>query len=349
MKRILLLISFLFFSITSFAYPYKELIFFGDSLSDNGNLYRIDFHTLPKSPPYFEGRFSNGPTWAEYIGQYYAEHYKAKYKIYALGGAAILFQPLKQDLINPSTLNVQINQYFLESSAGAKEDVLYAIWIGGNDYLFDISSDADKLTTKVIDKLSEDLLRLINRGAKHLLILNLPDLSNTPYARNGRPLERLALLSRVHNEKLAKAIAKLNKDHKGVDIALFDIYALFNEAIHNPDVFNRRYNTNVKNTQDACWQGGFNLDEATGFHAISKELHMTWRQQTTQPAITVDEMSEMLANSPALLQSYQLGELFAQGIVPCNHPDEFAFWDDVHPSAIVHKVLALIIEDSLNA
>ena len=38
--------------------PFDELIVFGDSLSDTGNVF-ISFGA-PPSPPYFNGRFSNG-------------------------------------------------------------------------------------------------------------------------------------------------------------------------------------------------------------------------------------------------------------------------------------------------
>jgi outer membrane lipase/esterase len=38
---------------------------FGDSLSDNGNAFQSTGGTVPPSPPYFNGRFSNGPVWVE--------------------------------------------------------------------------------------------------------------------------------------------------------------------------------------------------------------------------------------------------------------------------------------------
>ncbi len=45
------------FNVYAAQYPFNDLIFFGDSLSDNGNLYNRTFGYIPKSPPYYEGRF----------------------------------------------------------------------------------------------------------------------------------------------------------------------------------------------------------------------------------------------------------------------------------------------------
>src|SRR5712675_392386 len=43
---------------------YSSLVVYGDSLSDNGNLWNADGHTFPP-PPYWMGRQSNGPVAVE--------------------------------------------------------------------------------------------------------------------------------------------------------------------------------------------------------------------------------------------------------------------------------------------
>src|SRR4051812_23986271 len=48
--------------------PFTSQYSFGDSLSDNGNLYALTSRTQPASPPYYQGRFSNGPTFVELLG-----------------------------------------------------------------------------------------------------------------------------------------------------------------------------------------------------------------------------------------------------------------------------------------
>lgn len=43
------------------ASPFGAIYAFGDSLSDTGNAYVASGRTIPQSPPYAPGRFSNGP------------------------------------------------------------------------------------------------------------------------------------------------------------------------------------------------------------------------------------------------------------------------------------------------
>src|ERR1700761_6724036 len=45
---------------------FQNLVVFGDSLSDNGNTFSSV--GLPKAP-YYDGRWTNGPNWVDYISQ----------------------------------------------------------------------------------------------------------------------------------------------------------------------------------------------------------------------------------------------------------------------------------------
>ena len=80
----------LFFSTWATATPLNKIVVFGDSLSDNGNLYEYMKHKLPISPPYFEGRFTNGPVWIENIATfYYPDDAEAHLLDYAFGGSGV--------------------------------------------------------------------------------------------------------------------------------------------------------------------------------------------------------------------------------------------------------------------
>ena len=61
------LLLFLVLAVSLAAAPYTRIVAFGDSLTDNGNLYALNGGTYPPSPPYFGGRGSNGPVAVEYM------------------------------------------------------------------------------------------------------------------------------------------------------------------------------------------------------------------------------------------------------------------------------------------
>ena len=68
------------------AQSYNRLVVFGDSLSDNGNLYLATGGTTPTSPPYGAGRFSNGPVFTERLG--FTEHHRYHDRLGAAPAAA---------------------------------------------------------------------------------------------------------------------------------------------------------------------------------------------------------------------------------------------------------------------
>src|SRR5689334_21238030 len=126
MKKILIYLMLLLTCINVHEEKINKLIFFGDSLTDDGNLYALLLHVIPKSPPYFEGRFSNGPTWAEGVGKYYHDKYSSSYKDYAYGGATAIFHLPTPKFIAPTILEVEVDKYLLDSLFRDRSGVLFS-------------------------------------------------------------------------------------------------------------------------------------------------------------------------------------------------------------------------------
>lgn len=105
----------------------------GDSLSDPGNLFEATQAPpggpIPASPPYFDGRFSNEPVWAESLTGEFEDAGQAAGN-FALGGAqAAVNADAVPDLPAQSALFAGV------SAAAFGANPLVALWFGGNDLL----------------------------------------------------------------------------------------------------------------------------------------------------------------------------------------------------------------------
>ena len=332
-------------NLTCFAFTPEQIVFFGDSLSDNGNLYHLLLKIIPKSPPYFEGRFSNGPTWAENLGTYFYNQFYIDYKIYAYGGATAILHTPTDKFIAPMTLENEINQYTFDSIFKNKHAVLYAIWIGGNDYLFDATTNdipsREILTNKVVAKIVWSIETLISQGAKHFLILNMPDLSFTPFAKTNGLVDKLHDLSVLHNRKLDAEMINLKNSYPKVQFTYIDIYKILNELITDPGKFNDMYHVNITDTVHACWEGGYTF--ARTIEEINRDGNLNQLSRDSH-----FPLNGMIRYSPALAESFRVNLAFNRGLMPCNNADEYIFWDQIHPTKIVHYILAEYILENLN-
>jgi len=218
----------------------SHLIVFGDSLSDTGNdlLGSIQTHQPVLIPPpqmYAAGRFSNGPVAFEYLWSFLS------------GGPPVIPPSLTVPVLpqqgavsfafggsgsgafrNSAGVNVPglLTQvvFFGASLAGrpAPPDALYAIWTGSNDYL----TQTPELPETVVDNIASGIETLYSLGARHFLVVNLPDLGNGPLL----PEDQRALLtglSTEHNKLLRKRIKELEKTLPDLMIIEGDVTKVF--------------------------------------------------------------------------------------------------------------------------
>lgn len=339
-KYFLLLFSLLFFS-NVFATTIKDVVIFGDSLSDDGNLYRY-LKIIPKSPPYYLGRFSNGPTWAEHIGNYYYQKSFASYSNYAYGGAtAILHHPRTDSFIAPVILIEEITSYLSRTEHKDRSKTHFGLWIGANDYLYERMEDIDFLTTKVVQSMMRSVSSILDQGGKRFFIMNLPDLSQIPYAHNNHMEQRLGQLTEMHNRKLEAAVKSLQQKYPNVEITYVDIYSIFLDILKNPDAYNQEYGTHVTNLTDSCWEGDVLGRERSSLIKTLRENHI---DNVLGKTFSTYELTDMILSNPALSSAYTQNN----NLEPCANPDDHLFWDDMHPTAVIHQVLGKIMVQMLD-
>lgn len=226
MKKQLVAAGFVLFSFMlppkATAANFSGLYVFGDSLSDTGNTFNITGGSVspktafPPDPPFSKGRFSNGDNWVDYLGK-------------DLGLTPTLVSSLPQNFTTiPTTQGINfafggsnsgLDNAFIPGAPGvlaqvgfftqslqanqqkADPNALYAVWGGGNDYLFGNLNNADQ----TVKNLSDSVGALASAGAKNILVFNLPDLGKIPFAAKGNP-SLLSSLTVEHNQKLAATL-----------------------------------------------------------------------------------------------------------------------------------------------
>jgi len=215
-----------FFSVevsNALAGPFGEIVVFGDSLSDNGNLLLFDDQPDPDPEIYWRGRLSNGPVWVEYLTD--ATHFNTNLTDRALGGA-------QTDGLTPPGLIEQVRGHITVARPPLSPTNLYVIWIGGNDYL---NGDGD--FQQAVSTIDEAMETLVENGAKSLLVLNLPDLGAIPDLLDSAEAPAATAYSVNFNRELANTMDAFRTNHPEIQLYEFDIEALFEEVRNNPGGF----------------------------------------------------------------------------------------------------------------
>src|SRR6478672_1761377 len=117
------------------ASAFSQLVAFGDSLSDAGNVNNQTFGISPGSP-YWQGRFSNGPVWIEDLAPSfslsvptYSRAGGANATNWAYGGAHTGPGSITHVFFTFPNVQTQINNYLNANNPNANQ--LFVVWAGG--------------------------------------------------------------------------------------------------------------------------------------------------------------------------------------------------------------------------
>lgn len=206
--------------------PFSDMVVFGDSLSDTGNVASLTTAFLGNTFPAYPGavgRFSNGPVWVETlaaglglaadaapsnllftgpggvvpIGAPGGQNYAYGGARTGLGGSAGATTGLIGQLIawNGAAFTTAL-------SRAADPDALYVVVAGGNDLRDARTNIADSAgrqaaAVNAAQGVTNALGLLAQAGARHFLIATMPDLGHTPEAAN------LGLVAESHEVTVA--------------------------------------------------------------------------------------------------------------------------------------------------
>ena len=238
---------------TAFAAPINKIVVFGDSLSDTGNLYEYMRHQLPMSPPYHEGRFTDGPVWIEHVLKHYFPVNPKSYLLnYAFGGSGVGSEDENDgeegDFSDGAMLNLdsEVSSYLLAHDDKANDASLYVVWMGSNNYL-SLPEDLDDELEFTLSGIRRSLDTLVAKGAKHIMVVGVPDLGRIPMALEFEAVNELSYLSNQHNMRLAKEVDEMKTTYPDIKWAFFNVNDLLVEALDHPEEYG------FKNVTDTCY------------------------------------------------------------------------------------------------
>jgi phospholipase/lecithinase/hemolysin len=200
---------------------FQRLVVFGDSLSDNGN----SFVSIGRpQPPYYNGRWTNGANWVDYFS------YFSSVNQHFLPATAYLENRGTDFAVagsNSALLAGQISTYLATTGGRAFANDLYVIWIGANDFLQGLNA---RITVSDIEA---GIVSLREAGARNFLLIDLPDISLTPYVRSQGTATDLAAKQDVYTANAAlQAQIPYYALFLGVTVTLVDVNAPFTQLVN---------------------------------------------------------------------------------------------------------------------
>ncbi len=236
------------------AQSYGRLVVLGDSLSDNGNLYLASGGTQPPSPPYFQGRFSNGRVFTELLG-----FNAANFNGAVTGSINLAYGGSRTDnnVAFPPGMRQQLTTYLGRGGAFGANDLVSVL--GGANNIFQalptagVSTNPVAAITPTLSAAVADMNFLVNdiagRGAGTILVTNLPRLGITPQFRTSPAAALADYAGSTFNSSLQTALLTTAAARPGTNIILFDLAKVSDLLASSPGRFG------LSNVTEACFNG----------------------------------------------------------------------------------------------
>jgi len=207
---------------------YDGIVAFGDSLSDNGNIFALTSGAEPAAP-YWNGRFSNGPTAVEDM----ALTMHLGLTDYAFGGAQTGLTNIAGTALNGTGVQGQVLMYAAGHSSVADPKSLYFLWAGPNNFLAGTNMTDPNTAPSAVTDIVNDVTALYTMGARHFFVPTMPNLGLTPLAAGqGSSFQQLAQAQSVlFDALLTNAMGTFSTTHSGAQVTVFDTLTFMDAAI----------------------------------------------------------------------------------------------------------------------
>jgi outer membrane lipase/esterase len=228
------------------AQTYNRLVVFGDSLSDSGNTYIASNRTSPLSPPYFQGRFSNGPVFTELLGfsplALGVTGATAGNVNYAFGGA----ETTGPGSAGVPSLRQQLQLYTSRGGTFGPRD-LVSVYAGANNILNNVPAasvnpNPPAFLGGVATVAANDVLAVVGQvagaGAGTIIVPNLPGFGDLPPFRGGPASQLVEMFgSGQFNATLAAGLPGVARTNANANIILVDVERAVSQIRSSPAAY----------------------------------------------------------------------------------------------------------------
>ena len=220
---------------------YGGHFFFGDSLTDNGNLYVVTGGTTPLSPPYNQ-RFTNALVFAEYLVPTLQRATTAGATVreldFAFGGATAA------PAANPPGFAQQVG-LFDSRGLTIRSNELVSVLFGANDFFNAVAIPANQnaaaitaLANASVTNVVNGVQSLLTRGGRNFIVFYLPDLGSTPAFRTSPAQPLASLYTSTYNTGLQAALATARASAPaGTNITIVNARAFLDRILASPSTF----------------------------------------------------------------------------------------------------------------
>lgn len=235
---------------------FQQMYVLGDSLSDSGALVGLGSQLLRAilgieeglflgDPFYLHRSFSNGKVAAEILAEQLNLNLSPAWKFnflkqdfeqvgnnYAVGGAqATETESIEGLLLNNFTISKQVDALLAQHTLAPNDLTFFEV--GSNDLMFQIlnidamDKKAEIIATSVANQ-QDALEKLLNHGAKQILVMNTPDLGSTPSYQNKK--NEASQLTAEYNQVWSNMIGNLQKNYPHM-LKVFNLYDQFPQLL----------------------------------------------------------------------------------------------------------------------
>lgn len=268
----------------SSAHAFSEMITFGDSLSDSGNVYAATDGQIP-ALPYYDGRFTNGPNYVDLLASVTglsSDPFLNGGPNYAVGGAKTPGFPdgLPYDFL--SQVGIFKNEITFGIRDKPDKNALFIVFIGSNDMLEviadaldnpqDQSSIIQNGVNEIVANIRDGLNDLKDEDAFNILVPYLPNLARTPrYVQKEASSPGAFNVATAASLAFNQALDEMLDSFADINIIRFQTYDLVEQAIVDAEALG------FSNVSAACYTGDDNFTGG-GTVCADPDAYVFWDQ-----------------------------------------------------------------------